>query len=233
MLTRILFINGSPRVHSNSSFLLEAAKRGVLAVPGTETDCFSFAGREVAGCHGTCCAYCKANGRCITEDDLTPFSQAFWQADGVIWAVPTYHAAPPAQVKAVLDRLPNLMFSYTSGQLPRFNKAWGVIVHGTSRYGGQELNAQFLFNSALQLKCVPVAGDSPGTTAAVIGRAPSWEPGSIREDAEAMAGAENLGHRVAEMAQILKAGLEHCRESLDPVYDAATLQAELLHRSRR
>lgn len=147
MPIRILTVNGSPRVKNNTGLLVERAADGVRKIDSMELKNFSFAGRSFAGCRGSCYGYCSKNGFCVEKDAFNDLLRAFLWADGIIWAVPTYHAGPPAQVKAALDRLGNVIFSFTKGMVPRFNKACGVITHGSSRWGGQELTAQFMINS--------------------------------------------------------------------------------------
>ena len=223
MQIRILIVNGSPRLKNNTGLLLERAAAGIQKINGIELKSFSFAGKSFAGCRGTCYSYCGKNGCCVEKDNFNEFLGLFLWADGIIWAVPTYHAGPPAQVKAVLDRLGNVIFSFTKGMIPRFNKACGVITHGSSEWGGQELTAQFMINSITQLKCLTVAGDSPKTNMAVIGYAPTWEPGSIAEDKTALAAAETLGQRVAETAKIIQEGTLAISGQLDERYYAKEL----------
>lgn len=214
MNTRILFVNGSPRSKNNTSYMVQRAIDGASADKNVCIETFEFADKNFAGCKGTCTPYCMKKGTCSTKDDFQPFMEAFLRADGIVWAAPTYHAGPPAQVKAALDRLGNVLFSYMKGQLPRFNKACGIITNGSSRWGGQELTVQFFLESIVQLKCLPVAGDSPKSNLAVIGYAPTWEVGSILEDEVALNACENLGKCVADTAKIIRCGIEAAKEGL-------------------
>lgn len=218
MSVKILGINGSPRSKNNTSYMLERALKGASSVRDVEIETYTFSGKEFHGCRGTCTAYCMKNGKCAIQDDFNNFLETYLNADGVIWAAPTYHAGPPAQVKAALDRLGNVLFSFLKGNLPRINKSCGIITSGSSRWGGQELTVQSMLESIVQMKCIPVPGDSPKSNMAVIGFAPTWEPGSIIEDSEALDACENLGVRVAEMTKIVKAGIEHYRDELSELY---------------
>ena len=50
---------------------------------------------------------------------------------------------------------------------------------------------------------------------AVIGYAPTWEPGSIKADETALDAAETLGQRVAETAKIVRKGTMALNSELD------------------
>lgn len=218
MPIKILGINGSPRAKNNTSYMLDRALKGAASVKNVEIQTYNFSSKDFNGCRGSCVAYCMKNGKCCIQDDFNNFLESYLSADGLIWAAPTYHAGPPSQVKAATDRLGNVLFSFLKGNMPRFNKSCGAITNGSSRWGGQELTVQFFLESIVQLKCIPVPGDSPKSNMAVIGYAPTWEPGSILEDTVALDASENLGVRVAEMTKIVKAGIEHYREELPKLY---------------
>lgn len=208
MAVKILLINGSPRVKNNSSYLIEKAKEGVLSVSDVEIKTFEFCGKQFAGCKGNCATYCMKHGTCSQkDDDMQEFMDLFLWADGIIWVCPVYHASVPSQVRAVLDRMGNTICSYLRHRIPRFNKPTGIIVHGSSRYGGQELCLDFFLNSITELRCLVVAGDSPKANMGVIGYAPTWEPGSIQEDTLALEASVEMGRNVALMSKIVQAGI--------------------------
>jgi len=218
MTINILGINGSPRSKSNTAIILDRALQGAASVSGVRVETYTFCDKNFSGCKATCMAYCMKNGQCMIKDDFNQFMELYLKADGVIWAAPVYHVGPPAQVKCVMDRLGNVLFSYLRGESPRLNKACGAIVQGSSRWGGQELALQVFINHFVLMKCVPVAGDMPNSYFGVAGHAPTWKPGSICEDKLALMTAKNLGIRVAEMAKILKDGIEQQRKKLPDAY---------------
>lgn len=219
-MAKILVINGSPRTKSNSAILAELAAKGASSVKDMEVSIFSFAGKQFYGCTGMCHAFCQNSGTCCQDDGFNDFADAWLEADGIVWVVPTYHAGPPAQIKAVLDRLGNSLFSVTRGKIARFNKPTGIIVNGTSRFGCQELVMQFFLTSIPNMKCLPIAGDSPKAGIAAIGQAPTWEPGCIEEDKAVVEASKVMGRRVAEMTKIIVKGLEACKDELDETYSA-------------
>jgi len=103
--------------------------------------------------------------------------------------------------------------------LPRFCKAGGAVVQGNSRWGGQEYAVNFIINHLLVMRNVPVAPDlqlseSPGASE----RAPQFDVPSMVGNKQAFAVSFNLGKRVAEMAEILKAGRLALRNELPTEY---------------
>ena len=218
MSIRILGINGSPRKANNSSIMLERALNGARQIEDVETQIYNFSGKVFGGCKASCTAYCMKNGKCSINDDLNDLFEKYMEADGIIWSVPVYHVGPPAQVKAALDRIGNVTFSYLKGKSPRFNKPSAALVQGSTRWGGQELTIQFFVESFLLMNCIPVTGDMPKSYFGVAGYAPTWENDSILEDTEALNVAENTGLRVAEMTKIVRTGINQLVNELPDIY---------------
>jgi multimeric flavodoxin WrbA len=156
----------------------------------------------------------------VIEDDLAPFMNAWLRADWIIFGVPVYHMGPPAQVKAAVDRMGNVLFSYLRGRIPRFNKVCAAVVQGSSRWGGQEIAAQFVLQHFVTRYGLPIVGDKPGPYLGAIGYAKTWEPDSILEDKFGVEASRSLGRRVAETARIVKAGTGLLSEELPEIYFA-------------
>jgi len=213
---RIMAINGSPKPKNNTSILLEEAIRGALDVGGVEVERFGFAGKKISPCLGGCSAYCRQHGICAREDDFDEFASMWLRADGIIFGTPIYHMGPPSQVKAALDRLGEIFFASSGGRYPRFCKVGGAIVQGGVRYGGQEVVIQQIIDHFLLMNCLPVTGDMPESYLGVGGFAPNTE--YLREDRVARETAYSLGRRVAEMAKIVKAGVQALSAELPAEY---------------
>jgi len=219
MPIRILGIIGSPRKNGNTEIMVNEALEGASEVQGVEIHRFLFHGKRFEACLASCMAYCQEHGKCVLEDDFPEFMEAWLMADGIIFGVPVYHMGPPAQVKAAIDRLGNVLFSYLHGRMIRFNKVCGAIVQGSSRWGGQEITAQFLIEHFITMGCLPTTGDKPGPYLGAIGHAPkSQERGGILTDEFALQAARNLGKRVAETARIVQAGMTLLAEELPDIY---------------
>ncbi len=202
---RILGVMGSPRSRGSSALMLESALDGARSVSGIEVAEFHFSGRRFLPCIG--CMACAQDARCRLQDDFDEFLEEWLRADGLIYSVPVYHAGIPALLKAALERLGNVMFSYYGRRLPAFLKVGGVLAQGTSRYGGQELAINSLIQHLLLMNCLPVSADIPGCYLGAAGHAPTVDRGSIAADTTALEAAHDTGRRVAEVAAIVRSGI--------------------------
>ena len=214
----ILAINGSPRKKNNTDVMVQEALAGAKEIKGVQTRVFEFSKKKIEGCLGDCILYCGKNGRCVLKDDFNELLDTWLKADGIIFAAPVYHMGPPGQVKAAVDKLGNVLFSYLKGNFPRFYKVCGAIIQGSSRWGGQEIAIQFFTEHFLMMNCLVVTADMPASYIGVIGHAPTWEPGSIREDQAALKTAGILGRRVAETVKVVKNGLDNLKDELPDDY---------------
>lgn len=224
---QVLLINCSPRPKSNTGILLDKAQAGVLKVKGFQTSHFELAGKRMEGCRGVCSEFCASKGSCLIKDDFAEFQRLWLEADGIIYGTPVYHMGPPAQIKCAIDRLGNVLFASLKKEMPRFLKPCGVIVQGSSRWGGQEITAQFFVAHSLLMNCLPVTGDMPMSYIGVLGYAPTWESDSILSDEAALCASENLGVRVAEVVKIITLGREACSSELPDVYWLERMRARL------
>ncbi|MDR0515196.1 MAG: flavodoxin family protein [Coriobacteriaceae bacterium] len=102
-MTRSLFIMGSPREAGRSAALAQALIRfKEWDDPDAEIALFSVAEKEFWPCTGCDCCI---EGRCPFEDDLEPLYPLLDAADELTIVSPVYFAGPPAQFKAVIDRM--------------------------------------------------------------------------------------------------------------------------------
>lgn len=100
-----LIIAGSIRREGKSDHLARAlAARVHACAPADEVFLFSLADDvTVDAC--LACDYCKTQGECIIDDDMQDVYDLLDRADDLVVVSPVYFASPPAQFKAVLDRL--------------------------------------------------------------------------------------------------------------------------------
>ncbi len=207
----ILLINGSPRGNNHSQIPLDKAMEAAEKLPGVETDVFAFKGKKIGFCRH-CPDYCRTKLECMYKDDFEEYYTKWLWADGVIWVTPVYHMGPPAQVRAVMDRLSEVGFHQARAKLDktggkpvyaRYAKAMGAIVHGATRFGGQEITLQFLMNYALLMDGFYVTGDMPECYLGAAGHSPNRE--ALLQDESFLHSAATVGKRVTEMAKIIKA----------------------------
>jgi multimeric flavodoxin WrbA len=185
--------------------MVERALEGAKAVENVETQLYQLAGKKVHHCIS--CYKCLETGECVFKDDLQEFIQIYLLADGIIWGAPVYHMSVPASMKALLDRLGNLVLCHYLHQgeiMPRFSKACGAVTTGGHRYGGQDLVLSFLVNSCIMENNIAVSGDSLmgsyiGAGAFSGGGFEAFAKDNVLNDHEGLMCAESVGKRVAEM----------------------------------
>jgi multimeric flavodoxin WrbA len=201
---RILCINGSPRGRSNSQWLIDKAMEGALSLGKVEIETFNIRAKKLAPCMG-CVEYCQEHKKCIHEDDFEKLTELWLRADGIIWAAPVYTFSPPSQVRSWMDRFFEIVFQNCQGNgkpFHRFLKPTGVIIQGSSRFGGQELTAQSMLEHVVMMGCIPVSGDMPHSDQAILGQVidkttPEHETGLLND-------SFRMGVRVAEMTKLIK-----------------------------
>ena len=213
----ILGIAGSPRA-GNTEIMVREALAGAMEVGQVETEFFSFHRRQFGPCIGECYEYCAEHGDCCFMDDFQEFLDLWLRADGIIFGVPVYHVSVPAQVKAAIDRLGNVLCSHLGEEVPRFSKVCAAITQGLDRFGGQELTMQYLMQHFLVMNCIAIAGDLLDSYIGAAGIAGGIELDAILQDEQGLRTARNVGRRVAEMTRIVKAGLAVLSEELPEGY---------------
>lgn len=85
----IVVLNGSPRPHGNTAFLVDAFREGAQEAGHTVT-VLPVASMKIAGCLG--CEYChgRGQGKCIQKDDHPQVIAALGQAELLVLASPIY-----------------------------------------------------------------------------------------------------------------------------------------------
>jgi multimeric flavodoxin WrbA len=215
---RILFINASPRGRSNSQWLVDKAIEGALSVGNIEVETFGFRAKKMSPCTG-CVEYCQKWKKCIHEDDFEKLVEMWLRADGIVWATPVYTFGPPSQVRAWMDRFDEILMQTVranGGASPRFLKPTGIIVQGSSRFGGQELTAQVMLEHVVKMDCLPISGDMPHFDQAVLGQV--IDKTTPERDADLLEGAYRMGVRVTEMTKLIKLGKLSLANRLPDVY---------------
>ncbi|MFC2136244.1 flavodoxin family protein [Bacteroidota bacterium] len=98
---KLLAINGSPRVHGNTSTLIDAVIEG-----GRQENILSekvnLALLNINPC--IACYKCKRNGGCLHQDDFQPLIEKIKSSDIIVFGTPVYWWGPTAQFKTFFDR---------------------------------------------------------------------------------------------------------------------------------
>ena len=100
----IVVLNGSPRPHGNTAFLVDAFREGAQEAGHTVT-VLPVASMKIAGCLG--CEYChgRGQGKCIQKDDHPQVIAALGQAELLVLASPLYFFEASAQLLAAIQRM--------------------------------------------------------------------------------------------------------------------------------
>ncbi len=99
---KILMINASPRNNGATSAILKALQISLANYRDVNIKCIHLSDLKLNYCSG--CAVCYKTGSCFMKDDLENLSIEISQADGVIFATPTYVSNVTGQMKTLIDR---------------------------------------------------------------------------------------------------------------------------------
>jgi multimeric flavodoxin WrbA len=188
---RILFLNASPQSRGHTQQILDAAASTLDSLSYVQVEQCSFSGRTILPLN-QCSAECN--------DDFLEIAGMWQAADGILLGAPVYTFGPPSSLYAFIERLRALQSKMDPGAIPA--KPIGLISQGGAPYSGAEVNANLLRMLALSIGCVPVAGDMPGFSQAIIGQVGD----QADPDPALMTGSRGLAVRVVEMVDILSAG---------------------------
>ncbi len=136
-MSRVLIINGSPRVNGNTSIALTEMEN-IFKENGVEVTTVQIGNKAIRGC--IACSKCEKSGRCVFDDVVNEAAPLFEKADGLVVASPVYYASANATLIAFLDRL------FYSTHFDKTMKVGASVV--TARRGGcsatfDELNKYF------------------------------------------------------------------------------------------
>ena len=99
---KVLILNGSPRVGSNTSIATREMTQ-VFEAEGIEVEEVRVGSLEVRGC--IACGTCAQKGACVFDDIVNEIAPKFEKADGLVLATPVYYASANGTLVSVLDRL--------------------------------------------------------------------------------------------------------------------------------
>ena len=146
---RILGIYGSPRKGGNSDLLLDKALEGAKSAGAEVTSLRAF-DLDMGGCEE--CGGCDETGECIIDDDMQKVYPEFDQADVIIMATPIFFYAPPAQLKALIDRAQAPWNRRRLAKKKTLDSGTGYLIavgatKGKNLFQGTELIARYFFDA--------------------------------------------------------------------------------------
>ena len=100
---KVLLVNGSSHAHGTTARALDEMI-GVFQAAGVETEVIQLGGSPIADCLQ--CGKCAELGRCVIDGDgVNAFVEKAQEADGFVFATPTYYAHPSGRIFSFLDRV--------------------------------------------------------------------------------------------------------------------------------
>ena len=187
---KILGLSCSPRKSGNTETLMSEALDGARN-EGAEVELFSVSGKEIKPCDG--CQTCIKTSKCHIDDDMQAVYQKMVKADGIIFGTPIYFYTMTSQAKAIMDRT----YAIRRPDIKLANKVGGIIAVAGS-IGLMEAIKDLYFYIAINHM---VAADYVSAYAG--------ERGAVKNDAQAMKAAWELGR---EMVQLVKKGFQFPEE---------------------
>jgi multimeric flavodoxin WrbA len=146
---RVLGIYGSPRKGGNSDILLQKALEGAESA-GAEVTSLRAADLDMGGCQE--CGGCDETGECIVDDDMQKVYPQLDEADAIILATPIFFYAPPAQLKALIDRAQAPWNRRRLAKKSKYESGTGYLIavgatKGKNLFQGTELIAKYFFDA--------------------------------------------------------------------------------------
>lgn len=102
-MSKYLILGGSPQKQRKTARIIDALNSDLLSKPGVSTEIFSVADHRIQPCSG--CESCEEDYHCIIDDDMGELYTLLEDVDELVVVSPVFFAGPPAQLKALLDRL--------------------------------------------------------------------------------------------------------------------------------
>ena len=101
---KILVLNGSPKVKSDTFRLTDAFLKGIRRSGDHEIHVVHVREKQIAPCRGCFGCWQRGDGHCVIQDDQNALLDLYREADVIIWSFPLYCYGMPSPLKAVLDR---------------------------------------------------------------------------------------------------------------------------------
>lgn len=101
---KILVLNGSPKVKSDTMEMTRAFLKGIENVGQQEITIVDVIKEKIAPCRGCFGCWKIGDGQCVIKDYQNEILRMYPNMDLIIWSFPLYCYGMPSHLKAVLDR---------------------------------------------------------------------------------------------------------------------------------
>ena len=188
---KVLLVNGSSHAHGTTMRALEEMIQ-IFDAEGVETEVIQLGAQAYKDCLQ--CGACRKTGKCAFGDDdgVNAFIDKAREADGFVFASPTYYAHPSGRIFSFLDRV----FFAAGKDVFRYKVGAAVAV---ARRGGNSANFDAL-NKYFTINSMPVVSSQYWNQ--VHGNTPD----EVRQDAEGLQTMRTLGSNMAWLLKCIQAG---------------------------
>lgn len=198
---KVLLLNGSPRLHGNTSVALERME-DVFAEEGIESEEVRVGTKDVRGC--IACHRCTELGKCIFDDIVNEIAPKFEESAGLVVASPVYYASANATLEALLQRL---FYSIHFDPSMKVGAAVAVARRAGTVSTFDQLNKFFSIGS------MPIATSTYWND--LFGSA----PGEVQQDTEGIGVVCNLAHNMAFLMKSIELGTKEFGAPKHECYD--------------
>ena len=147
----VLCIQGSPRKEGNTAVLISEFVDEAKGL-GAEVRSIEISEMNISPCIE--CKMCEKKGYCPIDDDMQEMYHLFVQSDLVVMGTPMFFYAPPAQLKALIDRSQMLWARRYIYKLSDPGRLWrkGFMIalgatKGKNLFEGANLIAKYFFDA--------------------------------------------------------------------------------------
>jgi multimeric flavodoxin WrbA len=205
-MTKILGVCGSVRKGATETVILrglEAAGRK----EGIQTEFMTLRGRQIAPCNG--CNYCREHKcGCVIKDDMGELMDVFVAADAYLIGTPVYAHTVTPQILAFFTRMRPFFHLYPETFRTRIGAALAV---GGTRNGGEEAAVLTLIQLMMTRGINIISNETGGYIGGKV-----WSRDkkdfTAADDEIGMATVERLAGKLADMALIMKKGMEALKQ---------------------
>ncbi|MBR0161454.1 MAG: flavodoxin family protein [Oscillospiraceae bacterium] len=202
---KVLMVNGSSHVNGTTARALNEMV-GVFQDAGVETEIIHLGGKAIADCLQ--CGKCSQLGKCVIDDDgVNEFVEKAKEADGFVFATPTYYAHPSGRLFSFLDRV-----FFSNSDVFMFKPGAAVAV---ARRGGTTA-ALDAVNKYFGISQMPVAGSTYWNM--VHGRVAA----DAEQDAEGLQTMRNLARNMVWMLKCFELGRQQGIPYPETEWDSTT-----------
>lgn len=201
-MAKILGICGSVRKGATETVILrglEAAERK----EGIQTEFMTMRGKQIAPCNG--CNHCRENKCwCVIKDDMRELLDVFIAADAYLIGTPVYVHTVTPQILAFFTRMRPLFHVYPETLRTKLGAALAV---GGTRNGGEEAAVLTLIQLMMTRGINIISNETGGYIGGKV-----WSRDkkdfAAADDEIGMVTVERLAGKLADMALIMKKGME-------------------------